>query len=179
MTLNSMEFHAAKLGHGILEQFMSVGTTNRSIEKRSSCVLYSVLWETTLSEMWDSSLFMDKFDLTGRPAQFHWHIFRPHSAPNQGREIQTFLGSTEPCDLRGRIIFMSVFNDIEFRKPCNDQTCLDAKEVTEYARVFQVNQWCFCGPGQESVWYHTSSDHPAGQTSRRMGSRRQENDTEI
>ena len=28
------------------------------------------------------------------------------------KDIQTFLGATEPCDFQGRIIFMSMFNDI-------------------------------------------------------------------
>ena len=34
-------------------------------------------------------------------------ILGPRSDPNKRETIQTFLGSTEPCDFRGRIIFMS------------------------------------------------------------------------
>ena len=63
---------------------------------------------------------MDKSDITSRPARFNWHIFPGHTAPQIKREIQTFLRSTEPFDFKERIMFMSMFNDIECWKPGNN-----------------------------------------------------------
>ena len=50
-------------------------------------------WATRLSELWESSTFMDKYDITGRPVQFHLHKFSGHTVIQIKREIQTFLGS--------------------------------------------------------------------------------------
>ena len=79
--------------------------------------------------------------------------FSGHTAIQTKRDMQTFLGSTDLCGFRGRIINMSMFNDIGHRKPGKEQTCLEnAKEVTEYATQFQLGHWCFCGLGHERVW---------------------------
>ena len=67
---------------------------------------------TKFSEFWDSSTFMDKYDITGRPVQFHWHTFSSHTALQFKKEIQTFLVSTEPCDFKCRNMFMLVFHNI-------------------------------------------------------------------
>ena len=42
-------------------------------------------WATRLSELWESSTFMDKYDISSRPVQFLAQIFRSHSDPNQER----------------------------------------------------------------------------------------------
>ena len=74
---------------------------------------------------------MDKLTSRATSAIPLTHIVTPRSDPNQVRNsIQDILGSTEPCDFRGRFIGMSLFNDTEFRKPGNEQTCIEnSKEV--------------------------------------------------
>ena len=87
---------------------------------------------TKVSELWDPTTFMDKYDVTGRPVPFHWPIFSGHTTIQLKREIQTILGSTEPWYFRGRSIFMSMFNNTEDKKLGNEQTCPEhAKEVTD------------------------------------------------
>ena len=80
---------------------------------------------------------------------------------SKSRKKFRHLGSTEPFESRGRIIFLSFFNEIEWSKRGNEKKCLEnAKEVTEHAKQFQSGHWCFCGLGQERVWHRTSSDTP-------------------
>ena len=113
-----------------------------------------------------SSSFMEKYDITGRTVQVRWLTFSGHTAIQIKREIQTFLGSTEPCAFRGGIMFMSMFNDVEYQKPGNEQKCFEyEKEVTEYTKAILV-RLKECGTVR-------------GQTSRRMGSHRKENNTEV
>ena len=37
-------------------------------------------WATKLPEVWGPTTFMEKYDITGRPVQFHWLIFSGHTA---------------------------------------------------------------------------------------------------
>ena len=67
-------------------------------------------WATSM----DPTTFTGMYCITGRPVQFHWHTFSRHTASQIMRENQTFLGSTEPCGFKGRIKFMSMFNDIAY-----------------------------------------------------------------
>ena len=41
---------------------------------------------TKFSELWDPTTFMDKYDVTGRPVPFHWHIFSGHTTIQLKRE---------------------------------------------------------------------------------------------
>ena len=56
--------------------------------------------------------FVDKYETTVRPVQFHWHVFSGHTAIQITRELQ------------GRIMFMSMFNDIEYWIKDNHRTCV-------------------------------------------------------
>ena len=67
----------------------------------------------------------------------------------------------EPEQLKGRIIFMSMFNDIDWRKRGNKEDCItNALRVTEYARRFTRGHWSFPGPGSEKKWYGTHVNKP-------------------
>ena len=59
----------------------------------------------------------------------------------------------------GRIIFMSMFNDISWVSKDNEQECeLSAQLVSIYAKIFSPGRWSFLGPGSEKKW---SSTHKA------------------
>ena len=61
---------------------------------------------------------------------------------------------------------MSMFNDIAYRKPGNEQKCFEnATEVTEYAKQFQLGHWCFCGFGRDSGTVRART-HQAGEWDR-------------
>ena len=63
----------------------------------------------------------------------------------------------------GRIIFMSMFNDISCGTRDNEEECmLNAKLVSLYAKRFGKGQWSFIRPGTEKKWYCISEDSPQG-----------------
>ena len=66
-------------------------------------------------------------------------------------------------DFKKRITFISMFNDIEYWIKDTEETCLaDGKEVTENARQLRFCHCCFCGRGQEKVWYRTCTSKSNG-----------------
>ena len=115
------DFILTEMANRILEQFVSVGDTNKeSIEQRCTSLLDSILcvggrnaianeaWATKISKVWDPMTFIDKFDITGRPVQFHWHICSGHTRLQVMHERNSnILGIHGPCGSESRIIFMS------------------------------------------------------------------------
>ena len=75
--------------------------------------------------------------------------------------------SVEPEDFTGRIIFMSMFNDISWGCKDNEQECeLSAKLVSIHAKRFSPGRWSFLGPGSEKKWYSTNESKPQGEWDR-------------
>ena len=63
----------------------------------------------------------------------------------------------------GRIIFMSMFNDISLGSKENKQECeLRNQIVSIYAKRFSPGIWSFLGPGSEKKWYCTLERKPQG-----------------
>ena len=55
-----------------------------------------------------------------------------------------------PEKFTGRIIFMSMFNDISWGSRDNEKKCeSNAQLVSLYAKRFGAGQWSFLGPGSE------------------------------
>ena len=72
------------------------------------------------------------------------------------------LGET-PEIFTGRILSMSMFNDISCGTKDNEKECLaNARLVSLYARRFGKGQWSFIGPGSEKKWYSIKEDSPQG-----------------
>ena len=76
----------------------------------------NTVWEDKL--MWFKSSpqyrALDKID--GEPMEFEWNIFPGFTTLQLVREVQEFLSkmSEKPEEFTGRIIFMSMFNDISW-----------------------------------------------------------------
>ena len=71
--------------------------------------------------------------------EFEWNIFPRVTTLQLVHEVQEFLSimRMQPKDYTGRIIFISMFNDISWGSEDNDQECeLSAKLVSIYARRF-------------------------------------------
>ena len=67
----------------------------------------------------------------------------------------------------GRIIFMSMFNDISWRSKDNEKECeSSAQLVSLNAKRFSAGQWSFLGPGSEKKWYSTHEYSPQGEWDR-------------
>ena len=68
-----------------------------------------------------------------------------------------------PETFTGRILFMSMFNDISCDRKGNKQECVaNAKVVTILAKRFGIGQWSFIYPGSEKVWYFMEEISPQG-----------------
>ena len=56
----------------------------------------------------------------------------------------------EPEDFENRIIFMSMFNDIDWTRRGSSQQCIsNSEQVKNYAKKFTQGHWTFRGPGGE------------------------------
>ena len=70
-------------------------------------------------------------------------------------------------DFTGRIIFMSMFNDISWGSKGNEQECeLSAQPVSINARRFSPGRWSFLGPGSEKKWFSALECGPRGKWDR-------------
>ena len=71
------------------------------------------------------------------------------------------MGQT-PETFIGRILFMSMFNDISCDRYDNEDGCLkNAEFVKTFEKRFGIGQWSFIGPGSEKKWY-PSENSPQG-----------------
>ena len=81
-------------------------------------------------------------------------------------EEKVFLGLTTletmiselKCELehfKEMIIFMSMYDDTDWRNEETENCSANAHRVTEYARRFTRGHWSSPGPGSEKTWYGT------------------------
>ena len=77
-------------------------------------------------------------------------------------DLLSNLGET-PETFTGRILFMSMFNDISCDGQGNKEECLaNARVVSVLAKRFGIGQWSFIGPGSDQKWYSTEENSPQG-----------------
>ena len=70
-----------------------------------------------------------------------------NQADPQGKNIT-------PERFSDRIIFMSMFNDIELERKDNEDSCaLTSRKIKENASNYYDAHWAFLGPGEENKWY--------------------------
>ena len=97
--------------------------------------------------------------------EFEWIIFPGFNTLQLSEEVKLLLLRLEetPEIFTGRILFMSMFNDISCGTKDNEEECLaNARLVSLYARRFGKGQWSFIGPGSEKKWYSIKEDSPQG-----------------
>ena len=90
--------------------------------------------------------------IDGEPMEFEWNISPEFTTLQLCNKVQGFLSTVnkQPEEFTGRIIFMSIFNDISWRSKDNEQECeLSAKLFLIYARRFSPGRWSLLGPGSE------------------------------
>ena len=94
--------------------------------------------------------------IDGEPIELEWNIFPGFDTLQlygKGKNLLIRLGQT-PEKFTGRILFMSMFNDISCAKKDNERECLaNAKVVSIYAKKFGIGQWSFIGPDSEKKCY--------------------------
>ena len=107
---------------------------------------------------------LDRID--GEPMKFEWNIFPGFNTLQLSQEVKELLlrSNETPENFTGRIIFISMFNDISRGSKDNRIECeSNAQLVSLFARRFGAGQWSFLGPGSDKKWYSISEDSPQGE----------------
>ena len=67
----------------------------------------------------------------------------------------------KPSQFKGRIIFMSMCNDVNWWQNENEDVCRqNAMQVSSYAKDFEPGRWSFLGLGDEEKWCGSLIDKP-------------------
>ena len=103
-------------------------------------------------------------DVNGESTEFEWNIFPRFTTLqlcDKINDLLSYLRQT-PATFTGRILFMSMFNDIFCDRYDNKNECSrNANIVKTFAGRFGIGQWSFIGPGSEKKWY-PSENSPQG-----------------
>ena len=95
--------------------------------------------------------------------EFEWNIFPGFTTLQlcgKVTDLLSRLGET-PESFTGRILFMSMFNDISCDRKGNEEECLaNARVVKVLAKKFGIGQWSFIGPCSEKKWYSKEENSP-------------------
>ena len=118
-------------------------------------------WEDRLTWFKSSSEYRTLDRIDGEAMEFDWNIFPGFTTLQVSHKIKELLLrlSVTPEKITGRIIFMSMFNDISWGSRDNKKECeSNAQLVSLYAKRFGAGQWSFLGPWSEKKWYSIRED---------------------
>ena len=155
------------------ERIINLQRTNLYVFSDSVLCLGKILQNPESNEAWEqrigwitSSHSYRNFDgIDGEPTKFEWNIFPGFDTMQLCDKVKSLLGrlGETPETFTGRILFMSMFNDISCGTRDNEQECLaHAKVVSLFARKFGTGQWSFIGRDSEKKWYSMKEDGPQG-----------------
>ena len=117
----------------------------------------NTVWEDKLTWFKSSSQYRALDTIDGEPKELEWNIFPGVTTLQLCNKVQEILSKMgDPSQFKGRIIFMSMFNDFSWRTEDNEQECeSNANLVSIYAKRLSPGRWSFLGPGSEKKWYST------------------------
>ena len=122
-------------------------------------------WKNRIAGVKAEKSYRDYDGIDGEPTEFEWNIFPGFTTLRLCGKINDLLsdlGET-PEIFTGRILFMSMFNDISCDRKGNKEECLaNARVVKVLAKKFGIGQWTFIGPGSEKKWYSGEENSPQG-----------------
>ena len=121
-------------------------------------------WKNRVAGIRSVKSYRDYDAITGDSTEFEWNIFPGFTTLQLCDKISDLLSSMgqTPESFTGRILFMSMFNDIFCDRYDNKDECLrNANIVKTFAKRFGIGQWSFIGPGSEKKWY-SSENSPQG-----------------
>ena len=128
----------------------------------------NTVWEEQLTWFKDSPQYRTLDTIDREPMEFEWNILPGFTTLQLVDEVQKFMNKmSDPAPFQGRIIFMSMFNDIIWGIRDNEQECIaNATLVSVLAKRFPAGRWSFLGPGSEKKWYSTYNERPRGEWDR-------------
>ena len=109
-------------------------------------------WKNRVAGARSEESYRDYDAINGESTEFEWNIFPGFTALQLCDKISDLLSNVvqTPETFTGRILFMSMFNDISCDRKDNKDECLkNAESVKVLARRFGIGQWSFIGPGSE------------------------------
>ena len=121
-------------------------------------------WKKRIGWITTDKSYRDYDGINGEPTEFEWNIFPGFTTLQLCGKVNDLLSDLgeAPETFTGRILFMSMFNDISCDRKGNKEECLaNAGVVKALARKFGVGQWSFIGPGSEKKWY-SAENSPQG-----------------
>ena len=122
-------------------------------------------WKERIEWIVTEKDYRDYDGINGGPTEFEWNIFPGFTTlPLCGKVtgLLSRLGEA-PETFTGRILFMSMFNDISCDGKGNEKECVaNSKVVSILAEKFGIGQWSFIGPGSEKKWYSMEENSPQG-----------------
>ena len=113
--------------------------------------LSNIVGEDKLTWFKSSSQYRALDTIDGESMEFECNIFQGFTTLQLCNKIQELRSrlSVQPENFTGRIIFMSMFNDISWWSKDNEKECeLSAKLVSICAKRFSSGRWSFLGPDQ-------------------------------
>ena len=122
-------------------------------------------WKNRIEWITTSQSYRDYDGISGEPTEFEWNIFPGFDTLQLYGKVTDLLSRLRetPENFTGRILFMSMFNDISCGTKDNERECLaNAKVVSIYAKKFGIEQLSFICPGSEKKWYSMEEDSPQG-----------------
>ena len=129
-------------------QILSGGTSWRGSKVHHN----TELWTHLMVSQWNSSGILSQESL--------------HCSSATKQEFLSNM-SVEPEDITGRIIIMSMLNDISWGSQENWQEYeLSAQLDSIYAKRFSPGRWSFLGLVSETKWYSTHESKPQGEWGR-------------
>ena len=122
-------------------------------------------WKKRIEGITTDQSYRDYDGISGEPTEFEWNIFPGFTTLQlcgKVTDLLSHLGET-PETFTGRILFMSMFNDISCDRKGNKEECLaNARVVKVLAKKFGIGQWSFIGPGSEKKWNSAEENSPQG-----------------
>ena len=113
-------------------------------------------WKNRVDRIRSEKSYRDYDAINGESTEFEWNIFPGFTTLQLCDKINDLLSNLgqSPETFTGRILFMSMFNDISCDRKDNKDECLrNAESVKVFSRRFAIGQWLFIGPGSEKKWY--------------------------
>ena len=126
-------------------------------------------WKSKIEWYSENNHFKDMNRIDGMPTEFERKIFPGIIALGLLEKIQNLLTNLqcEPEHVKGRIIFMSIFNDIVWDVKGSKEPCeYNSQTVAKYARKFPRGHWSFLGLGSEEKCYGICTQKPDGSWNR-------------
>ena len=110
-------------------------------------------WEDKLTSFKRSPQYRTLDTIDGERMEFEWNIFPGITTLQFCNKVQEFMSKMceKPEEFTGRIIFMSMFNDISWGSQDNEQECeSNANLVSIYARRFSPARWSWVADQKRS-----------------------------